>query len=130
MKRFLAAWALMLAIAAPAAAQFETATVVGTVRDSSGALVPDATVTLLNVLTGVSAERQSDGNGSFEFFTVRIGSYLVTAEKEGFQVALVDGVQVTVGARLRVAGRVLRQPVGPLVGVVPRVSAHQHRAHA
>ena len=38
--------------AAPALAQFETATVVGTVRDSSGAVVPDAKVTLTNTQTG------------------------------------------------------------------------------
>ena len=102
MKRFWMAWALVLTLVIPAAAQFETATVVGTVRDSSGAVVPDAKVTLLNLLTGVSAERQSDTNGSFEFFNVRIGTYVVTAEKDGFQMALVDTVQVTVGARLRI----------------------------
>ncbi len=83
-------------------AQFETATVVGTVRDSSGAIVPDAKVTLTNVQTGVSAERQTDANGNFEFFTVRIGTYVVTAEKPGFAIALVENVQVTVGARQRV----------------------------
>ncbi len=93
---------LLLCAAAPALAQFETATVVGTVRDSSGAVVPDAKVTLTNVQTGVSAERQSDANGNFEFFTVRIGTYVLTAEKPGFSVALVENVQVTVGARQRV----------------------------
>ena len=69
-------------MAAPAFAQFETATVVGTVRDSSGAVVPDAKVTLTNTQTGVSAERTSDANGNFEFFTVRIGTYVVT-RREG-----------------------------------------------
>ena len=64
----------ILGASAPAFAQFETATVVGTVRDSSGAVVPDAKVTLTNTQTGVSAERQSDANGNFEFFTVRIGT--------------------------------------------------------
>ncbi len=93
---------LLLCIATPALAQFETATVVGTVRDSSGAVVPDAKVILTNTQTGVSAERMSDANGNFEFFTVRIGSYLVSAEKDGFSIALVDNVQVTVGARQRV----------------------------
>jgi hypothetical protein len=94
--------ALCVFAVASAFAQFETATVVGTVRDSSGAVVPDAKVTLTNVQTGVSAERQTDGNGNFEFFTVRIGSYVVTAEKGGFSIALVENLQVTVGARQRV----------------------------
>jgi hypothetical protein len=93
---------LALAFVSPAFAQFETATVIGTVRDSSGALVPDAKVTLTNTQTGVVAERQSDANGNYEFFTVRIGQYVVTAEKAGFSIALVENVQVTVGARQRV----------------------------
>lgn len=92
----------LLAFATPAIAQFETATVVGTVRDSSGAVVPAAKVTLTNTATGVSAERLSDSNGNVEFFTVRIGPYLVTAEKDGFSIAVVDNLQVTVGARQRV----------------------------
>ncbi len=101
MMRFLAALALVL-WAAPSFAQFETATVVGTVRDTSGAVVPAAKVTLTNRATGVSVERMSDGNGNFEFFTVRIGTYLVSAEKDGFSIAVIDDVQVTVGARQRV----------------------------
>ncbi|MGQ0734737.1 MAG: carboxypeptidase regulatory-like domain-containing protein [Acidobacteriota bacterium] len=102
MNRLIVAMVLVLGLSAPARAQFETATVVGTVRDSSGAVVPDAKVTLTGVRTGVSSERTSDANGNFEFFTVRIGTYLVTAEKAGFSIALVDNVQVTVGARQRV----------------------------
>ncbi len=93
---------LTLTFAAPAWAQFETATVVGSVKDSSGAVVPDAKVTLTNTATGVSAERRSDANGNFEFFTVRIGTYLVSSEKDGFSIAIVDNLQVTVGARQRV----------------------------
>jgi hypothetical protein len=101
MIRFVLALALVL-WAPPAFAQFETATVVGTVRDSSGAVVPAAKVTLTNRDTGVSAERISDSNGNFEFFTVRIGGYVISAEKPGFSIAIVDDVQVTVGARQRV----------------------------
>jgi len=89
-------------MATPAVAQFETASIVGTVKDGSGAVVPGAKVTLTNTATGVTAERVSDANGNYEFFTVRIGSYLITAEKAGFSIALVDNVQATVGARQRV----------------------------
>lgn len=115
MSRYLATLALLLGLAAPAWAQFETATVVGTVRDSSGGVVPGAKVTLTNRDTGVSAERMSDANGSFEFFTVRIGSYLLSAEKEGFSIAVVDNVQVTVGARQRID---LSMAVGQLTETV------------
>jgi len=102
MRRALLALAVLLTLASPAAAQFETATVVGTVKDSTGAVVPEAKVTLTNTQTGVTAERMSDANGSYEFFNVRIGAYVITAEKAGFSIALVDNVQVTVGARQRI----------------------------
>ena len=64
--------------------------------------MPGAKVTLTNTQTGVTNEKTSDANGSYEFFTVRPGTYVITAEKEGFSIALVDNVQVTVGARQRV----------------------------
>jgi hypothetical protein len=102
MKRIFLVLLASLVVAAPAWAQFETGNVVGTIKDSTGAVVPGAKVTLTNTQTGVTNERISDANGLYEFFTVRPGAYVVTAEKAGFSVALVDNVQVTVGARQRV----------------------------
>ena len=100
---FLLILAFAVAAAPPAAwAQFDTATVVGTVRDNTGAIVPGATVTLTNLDTGVEIVRVSDANGNFEFITVRVGRYKVTAELEGFAIALADGIDVAVGARQRV----------------------------
>ena len=93
---------LLSLFAAPASAQFDTASVVGTVRDSSGAVVPGATVTLTNTATAVSMTKTTNADGSYEFFTVRPGLYVVTAEKQGFAIALVDNVEVQVAARLRV----------------------------
>ncbi len=94
--------AAILATALPAFAQFETATVLGTVRDKSGGVVPGATVTLLNLDTGVSQTKVTDGTGNYEFFTVRIGAYRVSAEIAGFAPSAVDQVRVTVGSRVRV----------------------------
>src|SRR5207247_9552525 len=79
MRRLLFA-VLLLAIASPALAQFQTATVLGTVRDSTGAVVPGATISLLNTGTGVASTKATDGHGNFEFFTVPIGIYKLTAE--------------------------------------------------
>ncbi len=101
--------ACALILPSAALAQFDTATVVGTVRDSSNATVADAKVTLTSSGTGISAVRMSADNGSFEFPAVRPGVYVVTAEKAGFALALVENVQVQVGARLRVD---LQMPVG------------------
>jgi outer membrane receptor protein involved in Fe transport len=102
MKRMLLACLMCVIVSAPAWAQFETGNVVGTIKDSTGAVVPGAKVTLTNTQTGVTNEKTSDANGSYEFFTVRPGSYVITAEKQGFSIALVDNVTVTVGARQRV----------------------------
>jgi hypothetical protein len=93
---------LLCAGAAPAFAQFDTATVVGTVKDNTGGVVPGATVTLTNLDTGVSLVFVTEENGSFEFITVRIGRYKVTAELQGFATAVADNIQVSVGARQRV----------------------------
>jgi hypothetical protein len=93
----------LLSVGIPrASAQFETASVVGTVRDASGAVVPDAKVTLTSTATGVALTRTTTGDGSYEFVTVKSGIYIVTAEKAGFSLALVDNVEVQVAARLRV----------------------------
>ena len=100
---------LLLTTSAPALAQFETATVVGTARDTTGAVVPGTTITLTNTATGVALTRKTGPDGSYEFFTVKDGVYIITAEMTGFSMALVDNVQVEVGARLRVD---LQMPVG------------------
>ena len=105
---FLCVLALLLTASA-ASAQFDSATVVGTVRDATSSVVPSATVTLTGVQTGISVVRISTENGSFEFPAVRPGVYVVTAEKTGFAVAMVDNVIVQVGARLRVD---LQMPLG------------------
>ena len=76
----LCAFAVLLTASA-ARAQFDSATVVGTVRDASNAVVPTAKVTLTGVDTGISVVRTSSDNGSFEFPAVKPGIYVVTAEK-------------------------------------------------
>src|SRR5205085_8949953 len=95
-------------------------TVVGTVRDTSGAVVPGAKVTITSAGTGISVVKQSAAGGNFEFPAVRPGGYLVTAEKTGFAMALVDNLQVQVGARLRVD---LQMPVGQVTEKVQVTAA-------
>jgi len=102
MRRALLLFVFLTLAAVPAWAQFETGNVVGTIKDSTGAVVPLAKVTLTSTQTGVSVEKISDANGIYEFITVRPGTYVVTAEKAGFSIALVDNVIMTVGARQRV----------------------------
>ena len=100
---------VLLFSSSPASAQFDSASVVGTVRDATGGVVTEAKVTLTGVETGISVIRTSSDSGSFEFPAVKPGRYLVTAEKTGFALAMVENVIVQVGARLRVD---LQMPVG------------------
>ncbi len=94
--------ACLLASVLPSSAQFDTATVVGTVKDNTGGVVPGATVTLTNLDTGVALVHTTEATGNYEFVTVRIGRYKVSAELQGFSTAVATDVQVTVGARQRV----------------------------
>jgi len=93
---------LVVCVASAAVAQFETATLIGTVTDGSGGVVDDAQITVTNTETGVTQTRKTDSNGHFEFTTLRIGLYIVMAEKPGFAVALAEDIRLTVGARQRV----------------------------
>src|SRR4051812_40000567 len=68
-------------------AQFDTATVLGTVKDTSGAVVPGATVTLKNTATGITANAVTDADGSYQFLNVRVGTYVIRAELQGFSAA-------------------------------------------
>jgi len=61
-----------------------TGTVLGTVTDSSAALVPGVTVTLRNSGNGLVYESQTDESGQFRFLLVPVGEYALTAEKAGF----------------------------------------------
>ena len=77
---------LLLMVTISSLSQTITGTISGTVTDSNGGIIPGAKVTLTNRNTGVAIERLSDPDGNYEFFTVRIGAYLVSAEKPGFSI--------------------------------------------
>jgi hypothetical protein len=101
-RMILAAILAVVLLPVTASAQSDAATVLGAVRDTSGAVVPGATVTLKNDATGITATAVSDENGAYQFLNVRIGTYSVRAELQGFSTAEADRVDVTVNARQRV----------------------------
>jgi Carboxypeptidase regulatory-like domain len=77
----------VLAFSGTSFAQSTFGTILGTVRDPSGGIVPMATVTLMN--TGTNAERStvSDSSGGYQFVNVEVGNYKLSAEAPGFQKA-------------------------------------------
>jgi hypothetical protein len=98
MLRFFLSWLFVCAIAF---AQYD-ASVLGTVRDPDGLPVGGARVMLANLANGVSQSAVTDGKGNYEFLTVRVGEYSLTAEKPGFKSATAERFTVTVNARQRV----------------------------
>ena len=68
-----------------ALAQLPTATILGSVKDSTGAVVPDTSVTVRNVETGLTRIGKSGANGSYRFVALPVGSYEVQAEHPGFR---------------------------------------------
>src|SRR5262252_7358782 len=88
--------------AAPLMAQFDTAEVLGTIRDASGSVIAKASVVLTNQGTGIQAKTVTGDEGSYTFSNVKIGVYTVTAEATGFSKAIAKDVTVNVNSRQRV----------------------------
>jgi outer membrane receptor protein involved in Fe transport len=82
-------------------AQVTTATLYGTVLDSSGAIVAGASVTLTNEGTGASTAKTSGPDGSFAFDFVRVGSYRLSIEAPGFKSLVTNAIDLQAGTNLR-----------------------------
>ena len=76
----------LLLVAAPTFAQVRTTgQVIGTVKDASGAVVPDADVEVTDIGTGVVATAKSSKEGGFAFPALQPGHYRLLATAGGFQ---------------------------------------------
>src|SRR5580693_6471680 len=92
----------MLLFCLPLLARAQQATIVGTVTDPSGAVVPDVAVTLTNTDTGVSHVIPTNDAGQYVAVDLQIGHYKVKAEAKGFKVSEQKNIVLTVGDRIRV----------------------------
>ncbi len=83
-------------------AQMERATITGTVSDTSGAVVPDATVRVIDEATNTTQALKTDAAGQYTASNLTPGSYTIEAEKTGFNKHVNRGfiVQVSQTARL------------------------------
>src|ERR687888_1967890 len=90
--------ACVLWLAAPAllSGQSSRGTILGNVRDPSGAPIPGATVTVTNLGTNVPFTYETDATGDYYVPSLLPGRYRVDAEKAGFKKFTAAGVLVEV----------------------------------
>ncbi len=88
----------VLAASGPVWAQLGTGSIEGSVLDPTGAVLPDAQVTVRNTATGVERVLTSDSGGRYRAVALEPGIYSVKASKAGFKTGEHTDVQVTVGS--------------------------------
>jgi hypothetical protein len=76
-----------------------SASVLGTVLDSTGAVIPKASVQVKNIQTGQVQQAPSDAQGRYNFLNLSVGNYEATASAAGFQTVVQRGITLTVGAQ-------------------------------
>src|SRR5713101_5002451 len=77
-------------------AQTFTASLQGTVTDSTGAIVPNARITLVNEATNVNRVKNTDSRGAYLFTLLPPGSYRMTVQMPGFQASVRSGMVLQV----------------------------------
>ena len=90
-----------LALATTASAQAVTGTIIGTVADTTGAVLPGVSVTVKHAETGLTRTLVSDSNGEYTAASIPTGTYTVTGEISGFKSVSLSNVQVGVDQRVR-----------------------------
>ncbi len=92
-----------LALTAPLVAQVNSrGTITGTISDPTGAVVPNATVTITNVGTAVSRHTTTNSAGLYRFEAVDLGQYTVGVEATGFASMRKSGIQVQAASVLEI----------------------------
>ncbi len=92
---------LLLVISTTAYAQIVGGTISGTVRDTSGASLTGATVTVRQIETGATRTLTTNGDGRFNAPSVPVGNYLVTIAHDGFETDQQSGISLTIGQSLQ-----------------------------
>lgn len=83
-------------------AQMDQGAIVGTVQDSSGAVISGALVDLINTDTGLALHTTTDKNGVYVFSPIKIGSYQISASMQGFATTTQENLHLNVQQRLDV----------------------------
>lgn len=120
----------LLLICATSSAQVDQGAITGTVTDNTGAIVPNAQVTLSATDTGFTLQQKSNGSGSYTFSPVKIGNYTVTASAPGFQTTSRQNLHVDAQQRLDVNLSLTPGEVSQTVTVTGAVALLQTQSSA
>src|SRR5687768_9887247 len=93
-----ALFALML-LAMPAAAQEQSGSITGVVRDGSGAVLPGATVEARSPASIGVRSTTTDDQGAYRFPSLPPGTYEITASLQGFTPAKIGDAVVSLGSQ-------------------------------
>jgi hypothetical protein len=112
---------LALAGPAPAAAQTDTATLVGTIRDSQGGVLPGVALTARNIDTGFALEGTTDREGRYRIAAIPPGRYELSAALAGFATTVQKGIILSVGAEAVISLELSPASVSEVVTIVAEV---------
>ena len=87
----------LLLLTMPSVAQLPTGTILGVVKDSSGAVVPDATVTIQSSETNQMRKAVTDSSGAYRVPALPVGHYDIKVEHAGFKTETQTGLNLEVG---------------------------------
>ncbi len=93
---------MLLVLLPPSHGQSVQSSILGTVRDQSGALIPNAKVVITNVEKGISSTYRTNSEGSYQALELVPGTYDVKISKADFQSQLVKGVVLEARAEVRI----------------------------
>ncbi|HWB87484.1 MAG TPA: carboxypeptidase-like regulatory domain-containing protein [Bryobacteraceae bacterium] len=102
MRSLLLCSAVLLAVAFSLGAQESRATLTGTITDSSGAAVPGAKVSAINLQTGLTAKSEANGQGLYVIPYLLPGQYKLLVEQTGFKSFEQSPIELRVSDRLEV----------------------------
>src|SRR3979411_1836126 len=86
----------------PVIAQVTTGSILGTVHDSTGAVVPNATITITDTAKGTTSTKQTDASGDYNVPFLIPGTYTVSVEMPGFKRSVSSNVVLDIAQKARV----------------------------
>ncbi len=114
---------ILMAVAGPARAQTDNGRILGIVKDPSGAVVPGATVVLINDQTGDTREAFANATGRYSFLGLKPALYTLKAQLSGFQTAEFKAQKVSAGQEVNLDFSLRQANLSETIEVVGEATA-------